>query len=120
MTRSLALVALLSACSADAPGGPDSGPDAHTAPDARDVATEALDGPPEAASEASLDRDAGPCPLGCPPWQICGAAGCEPCPGGLTNCGGPACVDLVRDPANCGTCGRACMTGQSCDRATCR
>ncbi len=38
--------------------------------------------------------------------------------GACTLCGG-ACVDLMSDPSNCGACGMACPSGQSCTYGTC-
>jgi hypothetical protein len=46
------------------------------------------------------------------------ASGRCPCQGQLTHCG-EACVDLRRDPANCGGCGVACPTGQTCRGGAC-
>jgi hypothetical protein len=58
--------------------------------------------------------------LGC----ICKATGRPPvngacpCPAGTTSC--PAgCVDLRRDPTNCGVCGRVCPTGLECSGGQC-
>jgi hypothetical protein len=50
-------------------------------------------------------------------------AGCpaeedDRCPAGLFDCGG-VCVDLLGDEANCGTCGRACDTGETCSNGLC-
>ena len=33
-------------------------------------------------------------------------------------CGG-ACVDTSRDPANCGSCGHACLAGHACVTSSC-
>ena len=40
------------------------------------------------------------------------------CRQGLTECN-LKCVDLRQDQANCGTCGRACASGQTCSAGTC-
>lgn len=40
------------------------------------------------------------------------------CNGGQTNCGG-ACVDLMTSPSNCGHCGNACPSGESCSGGAC-
>lgn len=44
--------------------------------------------------------------------------GCEP-PCARGNCCAGACVDLARDARNCGTCGRACVAGESCLGGAC-
>ena len=41
------------------------------------------------------------------------------CAGTLRECG-PACVDTLADPANCGSCGRACGQGQVCNAGSCQ
>jgi hypothetical protein len=53
--------------------------------------------------------------------QACAAdmgGGTGGCTGGQTSCGG-TCTDLTSDVANCGACGNACMTGQSCAMGKC-
>ena len=40
------------------------------------------------------------------------------CAAGLSLCSG-TCVFLPNDPANCGTCGHACASGQVCAAGTC-
>ncbi|MEZ4408251.1 MAG: MXAN_6577-like cysteine-rich protein [Polyangiales bacterium] len=41
-----------------------------------------------------------------------------PCPGGQSACG-DRCVNLQADTANCGACGTACATGQTCAAGVC-
>ena len=42
------------------------------------------------------------------------------CPGGTAGIGsGNTCADVLSDPANCGSCGRACPTGQRCSGGVC-
>ena len=40
------------------------------------------------------------------------------CSGALTQCG-TACFDLRSDPRSCGSCGRACGTGSTCEAGSC-
>lgn len=40
------------------------------------------------------------------------------CPIGLVVCG-DACVDVTNDPANCGSCGMACVPGTTCSEGQC-
>ncbi|MEM1415448.1 MAG: hypothetical protein AAGH15_11130 [Myxococcota bacterium] len=55
----------------------------------------------------------------CDPGDVCVGGTCAPnCPDGLTACGG-ACVDTLRDPANCGACGTACAGNQVCGAGAC-
>jgi len=39
--------------------------------------------------------------------------------GTIGACCGPACANLLTDPLNCGQCGAACPTGQTCAAGTC-
>jgi cysteine-rich repeat protein len=62
---------------------------------------------------------------GCPPnpkgddfKPSCGSSG--PCQMGQTCCGQKSCVDLSKDEANCGACGKACPRGWSCAKGICR
>jgi hypothetical protein len=48
---------------------------------------------------------------------VCSKGKCA-CPSGSTLCGGN-CVDLQSDPQNCGQCGNACATEQSCVSGVC-
>jgi RHS repeat-associated protein len=50
-------------------------------------------------------------------WSACNAAVC--CAPGQTACDG-ACVDVTRDPTNCGACGVGCATGEACESGVCR
>jgi hypothetical protein len=50
---------------------------------------------------------------------VCTAGNCVlSCAPGLANCSG-TCRDLQSDRANCGTCGRACASGEVCGSGTC-
>ncbi len=48
-----------------------------------------------------------------------GGSGASGCAGTLRECG-TACVDTLADPANCGSCGRACGQGQVCNSGACQ
>jgi hypothetical protein len=54
----------------------------------------------------------------CTGGTTCDGAGQCLCPAGLQDCSG-VCVDLTADRANCGTCGRACATGEGCQAGEC-
>ena len=41
------------------------------------------------------------------------------CPAGQTACGAGACVDLLNDESNCGSCGSECASNEVCTAATC-
>jgi len=43
---------------------------------------------------------------------------CSSCLPGLTSCSG-SCVDLKTDAANCGTCGKSCLSGETCVAGAC-
>lgn len=43
---------------------------------------------------------------------------CAPCPTGQTRCNG-TCVDTQTDNANCGSCGNACTSGETCQAGVC-
>jgi len=62
----------------------------------------------------ALDRD---CDVG----LICDGGVCAepPCPDGTSPCGA-ACVDLLADEANCGSCGNVCPGGTTCGGGECR
>ncbi len=53
----------------------------------------------------------------CPGGQRCNLGACE-CPPGRSLCNGQ-CVDTALDDANCGGCGKACSTAESCAAGTC-
>lgn len=58
------------------------------------------------------------CDAGCSPTtQSCMMDFCD-CRQGLNACG-DRCVDLQRDPENCGVCGRTCGANQLCERWSC-
>ncbi len=52
----------------------------------------------------------------CP--AVLSAGGPTTCPTGQTMCAS-GCADLTADATNCGTCGRACTTGQACVAGVC-
>jgi hypothetical protein len=61
-----------------------------------------------------------PCGVDCGAGQ-CSGGKCQ-CPSSLTTCGvapNTECVDIRRDPENCGACGRACSLTQSCTSGVC-
>jgi hypothetical protein len=43
----------------------------------------------------------------------------SPNPFRYQHCGGSGCIDLLEDPANCGTCNHACLPSQVCAHGTC-
>ncbi len=47
-----------------------------------------------------------------------GVGGSSGCPSNLDDCNG-VCTNTQFDPANCGTCGTACQTGEFCSQGTC-
>lgn len=49
----------------------------------------------------------------------CTANGGNPCDGDESCCEGAGCIDLQTDAENCGSCGNACGTGQSCRGGVC-
>jgi hypothetical protein len=78
----------------------------------------------------------GGCWIFCPTGQTCQNGVCSgaqaPCVGGTQSafckldagtgfvcCPGEGCVDLGTDSANCGSCGRACMSGHTCSDGRC-
>ncbi len=68
--------------------------------------------------QASLAGDGSDCCSGQydPNTNLCGPLACA---AGLTDCGTGSCLDLTSDPANCGACGNACTSAQSCVAGTC-
>ena len=59
----------------------------------------------------------------CPEGQInkppTGQCGCQEVPGGVLQICGNKCVDTLSDEDNCGTCGKACASGQACTGGQC-
>jgi hypothetical protein len=85
------------------------------------------DGQHECSGSCFADSDAGHCGpscTACPAPTAHGTASCVQdecqiaCNAGFVECPG-ACVDLNTDPANCGTCGHACGSGQICQGSNC-
>jgi len=70
---------------------------------------------PRACDSTGHWKDLTPC-SGSTPY--CTGGVCSSCLPGLTSCSG-SCVDLKTDPANCGTCGKACASGESCSAGIC-
>ena len=74
-------------------------------------------------------NNCGGCGRQCPSQSTCVHGGCN-CsgngvdPDAMTFCdsgpGASACVDLQRDPNNCGYCGNQCLAGSSCVGGTCQ
>ena len=55
----------------------------------------------------------------CVATQVCSAGVCGlSCVGGSTKCSG-LCINTANDPANCGSCGNACLNGQVCSAGVC-
>jgi hypothetical protein len=78
----------------------------------------ACSGPCRSCSAATTwqcrPADGGPCGMG----NVCRNGACVPsCPGNQTMCG-QTCVNLARDPNNCGECRRVCSSGL-CRAGTC-
>ena len=61
-----------------------------------------------------VDKCAG---ITCAGGMTCSHGTCA-CTTGQTNCNG-SCVDLVSDPAHCGTCGISCATNSFCENGVC-
>jgi hypothetical protein len=49
------------------------------------------------------------------PYEV---GSCRPCATGLVGCNS-SCLEVDRDPSNCGSCGHACSDGQTCCGGTC-
>jgi len=100
---------------AGADASPDSAPDASpdSAPDATlDAIADAI---ADAISDATGDAaDAADALEAGPPCDT----DANPCSGQLTCCSG-SCVDLTRDPRNCGACGADCTADQFCTGTQC-
>jgi len=64
------------------------------------------------------------CVPNCPGNQVntapSGACGCPTLPGGTLLVCGDMCVDTNTDTNNCGTCGNACTSGQTCQSGSCQ
>ena len=58
---------------------------------------------------------ADPCPTG----AVCSVGACACVGDGMWDCGGPACVNLNTDFANCNACGHTCDAGQTCVDGDC-
>ena len=54
----------------------------------------------------------------CDDAACAGDPACEPCPTGQERCNG-VCIDTQTDEANCGSCGNACTTGETCEAGVC-
>ena len=62
-------------------------------------------------------RYTGSGPMQLPVWRVA-ARDLPRCPHSQLRCG-EVCMDLSRDPGNCGACGRACGNGAICTESTC-
>ncbi|MBI5517247.1 MAG: hypothetical protein HY909_25940, partial [Deltaproteobacteria bacterium] len=73
-------------------------------------------------------RNCGMCGMACLSGQLCMGGRCMStrmtCPAGRTDCTptapAPTCVNTLTDPRNCGMCGMACLSGQTCGGGTCQ
>ncbi len=90
-----------------ADGSPDDASDATDA-DVPDTAVATCD--PTQCASGSCDADSGACTPPCSATNLCGA--------GLACCSG-RCLDVTRDPRNCGACGNACSASQLCTGTAC-
>jgi hypothetical protein len=79
------------------------------------LASASCDSSPDSAG-SPVALEAGVDDVAAPEAPACDSA--NPCAGGLTCCSG-ACVDVSRDPANCGACGVVCGTAQFCTGSAC-
>jgi hypothetical protein len=116
-------------------GGPLDGGDAEAGPLDGGDGGPPFDAEPPDADKGDTSTDActppyntvdhcGACDISCQPTEVCALNGqgrfsCQPkCPVPLVNCGG-ACVNLLRDPFNCGLCGNVCPS-RLCVLGTCQ
>jgi hypothetical protein len=86
-----------------------SSPDRSSSPDALEAGVDAPDAGVDAPEAGVLDAAT-------PQVPACDSA--NRCSGGLTCCSG-ACVDVSRDPANCGACSVVCASAQFCTGSAC-
>jgi hypothetical protein len=130
MTRSIALLALVSGCTVQT-GGTDAGDldgssliPLDSGPSLFDAGSDA--GPCEPgmiACDGTCTRVAwdslncGSCGNACPPMLTCANGLCD-CMAPMTSCDG-VCTDTMTDQANCGACGNACAATDMCLEGEC-
>jgi hypothetical protein len=95
-------------------------PAEDTGSPAEDTGSPAEDTGSPAEDTGSPPEDTGsPTDTGTPPVDAGTPADVPTCPAGQAYCG-TSCVDINVDNTNCGACGVACATGQSCQTGVCR